>query len=124
MKAKFPILIAAGLFLATVSKAQYGRDYAGAHFAIQGQVVIPGRTVVAYDYNNFARDRYDGQRERREDEYKRFCREHRDWREDEYQRYCRDHREFRGDRRDYYRDQCRYRVAPYCAPRPVVVYGY
>lgn len=124
MKAKFPILIAAGLFLVSVSKAQYGGDYAAPHFAVQGQVVIPGRTYVNYDYNNYGRDRYDGRREWRADEYERFCREHRDWREDEYQRYCQYHREFRGDRYDYYRDHYRYRAAPYCAPRRVVEYGY
>ncbi len=124
MKAKFPILIAAGLFLVSVSQAQYGGDYVGPHFAIQGQVVIPGRAHDNYDYNNYSRDRYDGRREWRADEYERFYREHRDWREDEYQHYCRDHREFGGDRRDYYRDHYSYRVAPYCAPRRVVVYGY
>jgi hypothetical protein len=124
MKAKFPILIAAGLFLVTVSQAQYGGDYAAPHFSIQGQVVIPGRANVHYDYDHVARDRYDGRREWRADEYESFSREHRDWREDEYQRYCRDHREFRGDRRDYNRDQYGYRVAPYCAPKRVVVYGY
>lgn len=120
MKAKFPILIAAGLFLVSVSKAQYGAAYASPHFAIRAQVVIPGRAYVNYDNNSYARDRYDGRREWRAEEYERFCRAHRDWREAEYQRYCRDHREFRGDRNDYYRDHYNYRVAPYCAPRRVV----
>ena len=46
MKAKFPILIAAGLFLVTVSKAQYGGEYAAPQIAIQGQVVIPGRAYA------------------------------------------------------------------------------
>jgi len=124
MKAKFPILIVASFFLVTVSQAQYGGDYSAPHFAIQGQVVIPGRAYVNYDYNHYGHDRYDGRGEWRADEYERFCREHRDWREDEYQRYCRDHREFRGDRRDYYRDHYYYRAAPFCAPRRVVVYGY
>lgn len=120
MKTKFPILIAAGLLLVSVSKAQYGGAYAAPQFAIQGQVVIPGRASINYDYNNYNRDRYDGRREWRADEFERFCRAHRDWREDEYQRYCRDHREFRGDRNVYYRDHYMYRVAPYCAPRKVV----
>ena len=124
MKAKFPILIAAGLFMATVSKAQYGGDYSAPHFAIQGQVVIPGRASVNYDYNNYTRGQFDGRRAWRADEYERFCRDHRDWREDEYQRYCQYHREFRGDRYDYYRDHYRYRATPYCAPKRVVVYGY
>lgn len=123
MKAKFPILIAAGLFLVTVSQAQYGGDYAAPYVAIHGQVVIPGRAYVNYGYDHITRDRYDGRREWRADEYEKFSREHRDWREDDYQRYCRDHREFRGDRRDYYRDHYSYRAAPYCAPRRVV-YGY
>jgi hypothetical protein len=131
MKAKFPILIAAALLVTAVSKAQYGRVYADAQFGVQGQVVFPGSAVISYNYNNQPRERYDERREwnddRREwrgEEYERFCREHRDWREDEYQRYCHEHREFRGDRPDYYRDHYSYRVAPYCAPRRVVVYGY
>jgi hypothetical protein len=122
MKTKFPILVAAGLFLVSVSKAQYGGDYAAPHFAIQGQVVIPGGAYVHYGYDNYARGRYVERREWRADEYDRFCRAHRDWREDEYQRYCRDHREFRGDRNDYYHDHYSYRAAPYCAPRRVVLY--
>lgn len=122
MKAKFPILIAAGLFLVSVSKAQYGGEYATPQIAIQGQVVIPGRVYVHYDYNKINRGRYEGRREWRDGDYERFCREHRDWREDEYQRYCRDHREFRGDRNVYYRDHYSYRAVPYCAPRRVVVY--
>jgi hypothetical protein len=124
MKAKFPILIAAGLFLVSVSKAQYGGGYSTPHIAIHGQVVIPGAAYVHYGYDNYARDRYVGRREWRADEYDRFCWAHRDWREDEYQRYCRDHREFRGDRNDYYQDHYSYRAAPYCAPRRVVAYGY
>jgi hypothetical protein len=124
MKAKFPILIAAALFIVSVSKAQYGGDYTSPHFAIQGQVVIPGSAYVPYGYNNYAGDRYVDRREWRADEYDRFYRAHRDWREDQYQRYCRDHREFRGDRNDYYRAHYSYRTAPYCAPRRVVAYGY
>jgi hypothetical protein len=116
MKAKLPLLIAAGLFFATISKAQYvGVD-------VDAQVVTPGRAVVAYNYDNRDHDRYADRREWRDGEYVGFARSHRDWREDEYERYCRDHREFRGDRDDYYRYH--YRVAPYCAPRRVVVYGY
>jgi hypothetical protein len=124
MKTKFPILIVTSLFLATVSQAQYSGGYSTPHLVIQGQVVIPGRAYVNYDYNNYARDRYDERGEWRSDEYERFCREHRDWREGEYQRYSRDHREFRGESRDYYRDHYSYRAAPYCAPKRVVVCGY
>jgi len=103
MKAKIPLLIAAGLFLATVSKAQYGGAY------VNASVVIPGQAVVAYNDNHFDRDRYADRRE---------------WREDEGHRYGRYQREFWGDRDDYYRYHRGYRVAPYCAPRRVVVYGY
>jgi hypothetical protein len=124
MKAKFPILIAAALLVTTVSKAQYGRVYADAQIGIQGQVVFPGSAVIAYNYHNQPRERYDDRRDWRGDGYERFSREHRDWREDEYQRYCHEHREWRGNRDDYYRDHYSYRVAPYCAPRRVVVYGY
>lgn len=105
MNAKFPILVAAGLFLVTVSKAQYAASCADPRVVIQGRVVIPGRAVIAYDYNNIAyeynnyvpRGRYD---------------ERRDWRADEYERYCRDHREYRGDRRAFYRDRADYRYTP------------
>lgn len=120
MKAKFPILIAAGLFLVSVSKAQYGGAYAAPQIAIQGQVVIPGRAYAQYDYNHYDHGRHEIRRDWRDNEYERIYREHRDWREDEYQRYCREHHEFRGNRYDYYR--VHYRVAPYCAPRKVVVY--
>ena len=118
MKAKFPLLIAAGLFFATVSKAQY------AGIDVDARVVIPGRAVVAYHNPPFDHDRYDDHRDWREDAYESDGRGHRDWREDEYERYCREHREFRGDRDDFYRYHRGYRVAPYCAPRRVVIYGY
>jgi len=107
MKFKFPILIAAGLLIATASMAQYGGGYANSHVVIQGQINIPGPAYVGYGYNNIDRrlnkdGRYD---------------DHRDWRGDEYERYCREHREYRGDRRAFYRDHYNYRPAPSCAPR-------
>jgi hypothetical protein len=117
MKAKFPILIAAALLVTTVSKAQYGRVYADAQIGVQGQIVFPGSAIIAYNYHNQPRERYDDRREWRDNDDERFYREHRDWREDEYQRYCHEHREWRGDRRDYYRDHYNYRVAPYNTPR-------
>jgi hypothetical protein len=112
MNAKFPILIAAGLFLVTASKAQYAPSCADPRVVIQGRVVISGRAVIAYDYNNPAYDnnnyvprgRYDARR---------------DWRADEYERYCRDHREYRGDRGVFYRDRPNYRIAPYYYPGKV-----
>jgi hypothetical protein len=117
MKFKFPILIAAGLLIATVSKAQYGGGYANSHVVIQGQINIPGPAYVGYGYNNIDR------RDNREGNYGRYD-DRRDWRGDEYERYCRDHREYRGDRRAYYREHYTYRSVPSCAPRRVVVYGY
>ena len=52
MKTKIPILIAAGMFLATVSKAQFP---VGGQVVIQGRVVLPAPpvpVVVGYEYNN------------------------------------------------------------------------
>jgi hypothetical protein len=133
MKAKFPLLIVAGLLFASIAEAQYGGAY------VNAQVVIPGRAVVAYSDNNFGPDRYDdrrewregeyenhgrGQKDWREGEYEGYGRGHRDRREDAYEHYCREHREYRGRRSDFYRDYYGYRPAPYCAPKRVVVYGY
>jgi hypothetical protein len=137
MKAKLLLLIAAGLFFATVSNAQYGGAY------VNAQVVIPGGAIVAYSNNyvdygyNYSHDRYEDRQDRRENEYEghghRDWREgeyeghgrgHREWKEDAYENYCREHREYRGCRNDFYRDYYGYRTAPYCAPRRVVVYGY
>jgi len=90
MKAKFPILIAAGLFLATVSNAQYAAP------CYNPRIVVQAPRVIGYGYA--PRDR-------------------RDWRADQYERYCRDHRDYRGDRRAFYRDRYSYRVAPFSTPR-------
>lgn len=136
MKTKLPFMFAAGLFYATLSMAQYGGPYAEKRVVIQGQVVVPGHAVVAYGYNNDAPLRYDDQNDRRDDdnsryedrqnrrddEYNRYNNP-RDWRAVEYERYCQDHRHYRMGRQDFYRDHCRYPVAPYCAPRRVVVYS-
>jgi hypothetical protein len=97
MNLKFPILVAAGLFLATVSKAQYAAP------CYNPRVVVETRPVPVYAYGYIPRD-------------------HRDWRFDEYERYCRDHRDYRGDRRVFYRDRYNYRVAPFSTPRRVVMY--
>jgi hypothetical protein len=123
MKAKIPLLIAASLFLATVSKAQYGREYADNHLTIQGQVVIPGPAVVGYGYNNAYRERYEENRDRRDYDYTRFA-DQKDWRAAEYERYCRDHRDYRMNRSDFYRDRCGYQQVRYCAPKRVIVYRY
>lgn len=117
MNYKFPVLIAAGLFLATVSKAQFGGGCADNRVVIQGQIHIPGPANIGFGYNNQVR--YE---DRRYADNGRFD-DRRDWRGDEYERYCREHREYRGDRRAYYHDFHSYRPAPYCAPQRVVVYG-
>ena len=128
MKTKIPLLVAAGLLLATITKAQYGGNYAENRLNIHGQIVIPARAEIEYNYNNPDQyhydNRYDERREWRGDDNDRFAHEHRDWREGVYQRYCHEHREWRGDRNDFYRSYYGYRAAPYCAPRRVVVYGY
>ena len=90
MKAKFPILIAAGLFLATVSNAQYTAP------CYNPRIVVQTPPVIGYGY---------------------APRDLRDWRVDEYERYCREHRDYRGDRRAFYRDRLNYRVAHFSAPR-------
>jgi hypothetical protein len=79
MNAKFPILIVAGLFFASVSKAQYAgpRD----------------------DHRvGTVRGRYDEHRDRRAAEYERYRRDRRDYRGDRRE-YYRDRNNYRGDRR-------------------------
>ncbi len=111
MKAKFPILIAAGLFFASVSKAQYPGAYVDARVVLPGRAVISYNNMDTYGYYNDRRDWRDGEYE---DEGRRH--ERREERED-----CRDYRD---GRRDYYRDGYGYRAVPYCAPRRAVIYGY
>ena len=82
MKAKIPILIAAGMFLVIASKAQFP---IGGQVVIQGRVVLPAPpvpVVVGYDYDNPSYGRYEERRDWRDDG-------RRDWREDEYERYRR-----------------------------------
>jgi hypothetical protein len=128
MKAKLTILIATGLFLATVSKAQYGGGYADNQVSIQGQINIPGPAYVGFGYNKMYRERFDEHRDRRDGyndpgNYGRYD-NHRDWRAEAYERYCRETRGYRMCREEFYRDHCGYRITPYCAPRRVIVYGY
>ena len=53
MKTKIPILIAAGFFIAPLSKAQYGAPCPENRVVIQGQLVIPGRpAIIIMNYNN------------------------------------------------------------------------
>ena len=103
MKARLFILIAAGIFFTTATKAQYGAPCADPRYGYQSS------GFVNYNYNNYARDRYNDQR---------------GWRDVEYDRYCRDHREYRGDRRAYYQERVYVHPAPFWAPRRVVVVRY
>jgi len=119
MKAKFPILIAAGLFFATVSKAQYPGGYA------DHRDQSPYPQGQDYNYNNqngqgqnYYNANYDYRYHGRYDD-------RRDWKEVEYQRYCREHRDCRMDRRVFYRDYCgAYRAMPFCPPHRVVVFRF
>jgi hypothetical protein len=79
MNAKFPILIAAGLFFAGVSKAQYAGRYDDHRVGM-------------------ARGRYDERRDRRAVEYEHSRRDHRDYRGDRRE-YYRDRNDYRGGRR-------------------------
>jgi hypothetical protein len=107
MKTKIPILIAAGLFLATVSKAQYGVPYRDNRVVIQAHIGFPIPVPVAYNYYNAPRERYDDRR---------------DWRAEQYEHYCHEKRGYRMSREEFYRDRCDYRANPYYAPRKVVEY--
>ncbi len=127
MKTKIPVLIAAGLFLVSVSKAQYGAPCPDNRVVIQGRVVIPGPPVIAYQYSNVAPVRYDEHRDRRQDDYGRYngrYNDRGDWREVEYDRYCREQRGYRMSREEFYRDRCDYRGNPHYKQKKVVVYGY
>lgn len=121
MKSKFIFLIATGLFFAVGSKAQYGAQYPDNRVVIQGQVTIPGRTVVAYEYHNAPQRRYDEHGNWKNTDYGRYD-NRRDNRYDEYDRFCREHRGYRMSREEFYRTYNVYRVAPYCGPKKVAVY--
>jgi len=123
MKTKIPILIAAGLFLATASKAQYGPACPENRVVIQGRVFLPGPPIISFEYNNAPRDRYVEYRDRRNEDYNRYN-DRRDWREIEYERYCRETRKHRMSREDFYRDRCDYRGRPYFPPQREAGYGY
>ena len=98
MKFKFPILIAAGLLVATVSKAQYSDRREGDR----------DRTEMAYNYNHMDHGRYEGYR-----------------RGGEYDGYCYDCRDYRAYCPGYYPYHRRYfRPIPLFPPHPVVVLGY
>jgi len=111
MKTKIPILIAAGLFLATVTKAQYPGGCVDNRVVIQGRVFIPGPPVISFEYNSAPREQYVVYDDRRDD-YNRYY-DRRDWREVEYERYCRATRKHRMSREEFYRDHCDNRSRTY-----------
>ena len=93
MKTKIPILIAAGLFIATATNAQFGppcrdnRVVIQAHFGFP----VPVPVVNHYEYYPVTRDRYDDRR---------------DWRAEQYERYCHETRGRWMSREEFYRDHC------------------
>lgn len=126
MKTKIPILIAAGLLIATLTQAQYSGEYAGNRVDVYGQVTIPGHIVIGYGYNTLEPLGYQEQRNCRRDD-DGFSREYREDMGDDYEHYYRkprEHRKHRGDRGEFYHDYDGYRVVPVYAPKRVVVYGY
>lgn len=109
MKTKIPILIAAGLFLVSVTKAQYGAPCNDNRVIVQAHIgfPVPVPIVNHYEYYPVARGRFD---------------DHRDWRAEQYERYCRENRGYRMSREEFYRDRCDPRAHTYYAPRKVVEY--
>jgi hypothetical protein len=117
MKTKIPILIAAGLLLASVTKAQYGygapcrdnRVVIQAHIGFPIPVPVP----VAVGYSNYypsqvvyEHPRYDNRRYEDRGYYDRGYNDPRDWRAVAYDRYCHENRGYRMSREDFYRDHC------------------
>jgi len=123
MKTKIPILIAASLLIVSASKAQYGAPCADNRVVIQGQFVIPGRTVIAYNYNNIAREQYSGYNDPRDNQYGRYD-DRNDWRAVEYDRYCHENHGYRMSREEYYRNRCDYRARHFYGSQKVVVHRY
>src|SRR5579863_3857146 len=109
MKTKIPILIAAGLFLVSVTKAQYGVPCNDNRIIVQAHIgfPVPAPIVNHFEYYPVARGRFDDRR---------------DWREEQYERYCRENMGYRLSREEFYRDRCDSRERPYYAPRKVVEY--
>jgi hypothetical protein len=109
MKTKIPILIAAGLLIASVTKAQYGGPYHDTRVVVQAHIgfPVPVPIVNHYEYYPVQRERYDDRR---------------DWRAEQYDRYCRENRGYRMSREEFYRDRCDSRAHPYSAPRKTVEY--
>jgi hypothetical protein len=119
MKTKIPILIAAGLFIAITTKAQYGDPYHENRVVIQAHIGIPIPIPAVYnhDYYHPAPVCY----EDRNAGYVRYDDRH-DWRAEQYERYCRENRGRRMSREEFYRDRCDSRANSYYAPRKVAEY--
>jgi hypothetical protein len=119
MKTKIPILIAAGLFIAISTKAQYGAPYHENRVVIQAHIGIPIPVPAVYnrDYYQSAPVCY----EDRNAGYVRYDDRH-DWRAEQYEHYCRENRGRRMSRDEFYRDRCDSRANSYYAPRRVVEY--
>ena len=109
MKTKIPILIAVGLFFASVTKAQYGAPCKDNRVIIQAHIGFPVPVPVFnhYEYYPVARERFDDRR---------------DWRAEQYERYCRENRGYRMSREEFYRDRCDSRAHAYYAPQKRVEY--
>jgi hypothetical protein len=109
MKTKIPILIAAGLFLANVTKAQYGAPCHDNRVIIQADIGFPVPVPFVNHYENYPVSRvgYDNRR---------------DWRAEQYERYYRENRGYRMSREEFYRDRCDSKANPYYAPRKVAEY--
>jgi hypothetical protein len=115
MKTKIPILIAAGLFLATVTKAQYGAPYANNRVVIQAHIgfPLPVPVPVAVGYSNYypsqvvyEHPRYDDHGYDNRGYDNRGYNDQRDWRAVAYDRYCHENRGHRMSREEFYRNHC------------------
>jgi len=109
MKTKIPILVAAGLFLASVTKAQYGSSCNHGRVIIQAHIgfPVPVPVVNHYEYYPAMQGHFDDRR---------------DWRAEQYERYCHENRGYRMSREEFYRDRCDRRGRPYYGPRKEVEY--
>jgi hypothetical protein len=120
MKTKIPILIAAGLFFATVTKAQYGAPCRDNRIIVQAHIgfPVPVPVVCNYGYNQVPRERYDDRWDGRDGNYARYD-DRRDWRAEQYERYCHENRGYRMSREEFYRGHCDNRGNPYYSQRGV-----
>lgn len=109
MKTKIPILIAAGLLLASVTKAQYGygapcRDN---RVVVQAHIGFPIPVPVAVGYSNYYPSHVVYEHPRYEDRgYDNRGYYEQDWRAVAFDRYCHENRGYRMSREDFYRNHC------------------